>query len=158
MADKGIFTPRNPKKYLGNNINNIIARSSWEWSVMMRFDQGPDVLHWMNESLPTNHVHNGISGIPYQNPLRPGSWTIYVPDFWVQYIDRHGKQHVEVIEVKPLDEVPVALSGFTGKVSSVKQAKQIVNAAKFAAGMKYCVERGWQFKFVTENQLFGYKR
>lgn len=124
---------------------------------MLLFDNHPSVLGWMNESLPTNRVHEGISGIPYRNPFT-GRWTIYVPDFFVIYLDKNNKQHAEVMEIKPFDEVPPAISGYKGKVSKLKEAKQILNTAKFAAAMEHCVKRGWHFRIATEKDLFAWAK
>lgn len=148
---KGLFTPKNPQKYLGN-AKDIIFRSSWELSTMLFLDNSQSVQGWMSEGLPTNHVHNGLSGIPYQNPLT-GRWSIYVPDFFVIYVDRKNKQHVEVMEIKPTDEVP----GYIGDVSQIKSGRQMINAAKFTAALKFCATRGWFFRVITEKDLFAHK-
>jgi hypothetical protein len=37
MIDKGVFTPKNPKKYIGKNLDNIVYRSSWEHTAMLFF-------------------------------------------------------------------------------------------------------------------------
>jgi hypothetical protein len=152
---KGQFVPKNPQKYLGKNIDNIIYRSSWELTMMLTLDQHPNVLAWMSEALPSNHVHNGLSGIPYLNPFT-GKQTLYVPDFFVIYIDKSNKQHVEVMEIKPLDELPPVLSRFKGKVSKLKEARQIINAAKYQSAIKFCSQRNWYFRIVTEKDLFAW--
>jgi TnsA endonuclease N terminal len=144
------FFPKNPEKYIGANINNIISRSSWEMTMMNYLDEHEMVLRWCSETVPSNTMHSGISGIPYYNPLAK-LWSRYVPDFFVCYIvPNTNKTHIEIIEIKPLDEVP----GFKGKVSKLKEARQIINSAKFMAAMKFCKERGWKFRIMTENELF----
>jgi hypothetical protein len=155
--DKGQFYPKNPTKYLGGNINEIIYRSSWEHTAMRFFDEHPNVIGWMSEALPSNHVKKGLSGIPYENPFTK-RWSFYIPDFFVIYMDKHGKQHAEVIEVKPLDEVPPAISGFRGKVSRLKQGRQIINAAKYEAALKYCAKHGFFFRLCTEKDMFAFQR
>ena len=145
---KSQFIPKNPQKYLGTNINQIVARSSWELTMMNYLDAHPMVLGWMSESLPSHTVHHGISGIPYRNPLTK-KWTIYVPDFFVVYVDKNKKQHVEVMEIKPLDETPY-FSGKHGRNRLLKEPRQIVNAAKFKAAIQFCASRGWFFRIVTE--------
>lgn len=155
-AATGQFTPKNPQKYLGGNIKNITYRSSWELTMMMHLDQHPNVKGWMSESLPSNHVHKGLSGIPYEHPFRVTQngrrmWTFYVPDFFVIYDDVNGRQHQDVIEVKPSDEVP----GYSGRVSKLKEGRQIINAAKYAAAAKYCKQYGFTFKICTEKDIFA---
>lgn len=156
---KSKFIPKNPQKYIAANINDIIARSSWELTFMMNLDQNESILAWMSESLPTRTIHKGISGIPYRNPLT-GKWTIYVPDFFVVYVDKNKKQHAEVVEIKPFDETLAynstaqSMSARTGKYKRLKEARQIVNAAKFKAAIQFCASRGWRFRVVTERELF----
>lgn len=156
-AAKGQYFLKNPEKYLGNNKNEITYRSSWELTMMNYLDAHPMVLGWMSESLPTNTVHKGISGIPYRNPVS-GKWTIYVPDFFVIYIDKNNKQHAEVIEIKPLDDTPwyrINESNNTkANVSAKKQLVRAINAAKFKAAAEFCAARGWKFRIATENELF----
>ena len=146
---KGKFVPSNPQKYLGANVNNISYRSSWEVSFMQVCDNNEAVIGWMSESLPSNTIHKGISGIPYYNPITKKN-SLYIPDFFIIYVDRNKKQHVEVIEIKPLDEVP----GFRGKVNKIKQARQAINAMKYKAAIIFCNQRGWFFRIMTEKQLF----
>jgi hypothetical protein len=153
---KGKYTPSNPDKYLGDPAK-IIYRSSWELSAMLFFDAHHSVVGWMSEGLPTNHVHTGLNGIPYRNPFT-GRWTFYVPDFFIISINNQKQKTMQVIEVKPFDEVPPAMTGFTGKVNEMKQARQMLNAAKYAAAMQYCAARGWQFRVMTEKDMFGLKK
>jgi TnsA endonuclease N terminal len=152
-AHKGAFRPRNPQKYLGRNISQIVYRSSWELSAMLEFDSNVNVVAWMSESLPSKTVHSGIDGIPYRNPFT-GKPAIYVPDFFVMYVDRNTTKHSEVIEIKPSDEI----LGFTGKVSNLKEARQILNAAKYIAAVDFCRKRGWVFRIITERELFNWTK
>ena len=152
MADRSIFIPQNPNKYLGNNLQRIELKSSWERSFALFLDNSPAVLGWAYEALPTKTLHE--SGIAYLNPFT-GRQTIYRPDFFVIYVDRDNKKHAEVIEIKPIDEVPPAISGIhTKTLTKLKEARQILNAAKFAAAVEHCVKRGWRFRIVTEKELF----
>lgn len=163
---RGPFFPKNPQKYMGNVLDQkgdpaIIFRSSWELTMMNYLDAHPCVLGWMSEGFPTNHAHrvkgNGY-GISYLNPFTR-RWTFYKPDFFVIYIDpKTNKKHQEVIEIKPFDEVPPALTGFRGKVNKLKEAKQILNAAKYEAAIKFCAERGWFFRIMTEKELFAWEK
>jgi hypothetical protein len=111
----------------------------------------------MSESLPRNHARTGLSGIPYRNPFT-GRWTFYVPDFFVIYIDKTGKQHAEVIEVKPLDEVPPMISGLRLRVSKIKEGRQIMNAAKYEAALLYCAKFGFKFRLCTEKDMFAFRK
>jgi|HigsolmetaGSP12D_1036236.scaffolds.fasta_scaffold05663_2 TnsA endonuclease N terminal. len=146
---KDVFTPKNPQKYIGRNLNNIIFRSSWELAAMRLFDRHPNVLGWSSECVD----------IPYINPLTNRS-TIYKPDFLVIYIDKTGKQHIEVIEIKPLKEIPgyQEISERTGKpkrLSEQTRLTQVINAAKWKAAVAFCAKRGWKFRVATEKTLFN---
>ena len=88
---QGRFTLKYPEKYLGNKTP--LYRSSWEFAFMKFCDESPAVTKWASESVK----------IPYKNPLT-GKHTVYVPDFLIEYADRNGKPHVELIEVKPRKE------------------------------------------------------
>jgi hypothetical protein len=151
MANKGVFTPKNPQKYLAANIREITYRSSWELSAMMFFDNAPSILGWSSESIPTKTMHE--SGIAYLNPFT-GRQSIYVPDFFVIYVDKNGKRHAEVIEIKPSDEVPPAMGGVRGRLTEQKEARRMLNLAKFTAAIEHCARRGWQFRVMTEKEMF----
>ena len=147
--DKGIFTPKNPDKYIGANLGQITYRSSWELTAMLKFDQHPNIIQWASEPF----------SVPYKNPLT-GRWTMYMPDFLLVYVDRSGKQHTEVVEIKPLGEVPGAeiISERTGRPLRLSKRQQLtrqINAAKWQACASFCAKRGLFFRIITEKQLFG---
>ena len=74
---KGKFTPKNPEKYVG--LKNPLYRSSWEWAFMNFCDNNPSIQRWASESIK----------IPYRNPVT-NRQTVYVPDFFIQYVDKIG--------------------------------------------------------------------
>lgn len=146
---KGEFTPTNWDKYVGDRSKPIIYRSSWEYTVMRTFDQHPNVVGWASEPLE----------IPYQNPMT-GRWTVYVPDFMVVYVDKNGKNHSEMIEVKPMKERPAmwrpaAFQNMKMRLTEVLQAKHMINHAKWVAATKFCLKRGMTFRLASEDQLFA---
>jgi hypothetical protein len=138
LKDK--FYPLNPAKYVGSYP--IVYRSSWEKKIMETFDRHPDVVSWASESIQ----------IPYYNPVKR-TQTVYIPDFIVTYSDGKGKLRAEMIEVKPLDEVP-GMPTSTGKSGRAKMLAQVVNQAKWAAARSFCTKRGIYFRVMTENQIF----
>lgn len=146
----GTFEPKNPKKYIGSGP--ITYRSNWERQYMAFLDDHPYVLGWASESF----------SIPYKNPLLPenrrggrGKWSMYVPDFLVVYVDRNNKKHAELIEIKPAKESP--LHEATNRLSPQARLVREINAAKWMAAAKYCAQRGWTFRVMTEAELFGAK-
>jgi hypothetical protein len=84
----GIFIPTHIEKYIGKG--KIIYRSSWELMFMRFCDNHPFVVKWASESIK----------IPYKNPLT-NQQSLYVPDFLIVYMDKNGKMHNELIEIKP---------------------------------------------------------
>lgn len=144
-TDKGFFIPKNPEKYIGNNIDKIQYRSSWELSMMLFLDgPHPSIIGWASEAFT----------IPYKNPLT-GKWTVYVPDFLILYLDKNNKQHCEVFEIKPESETPGAK---VRKLNEYARLTQSLNAAKWQAATIFCAKRGWTFRVATEKQLFAYGR
>lgn len=134
---QGIYNPKNPQKYIGNH--NPKYRSGWELTFMTFCDTNNNVLYWASEALR----------IPYKNPLT-GKQTIYVPDFFVVYQNKHGKQIAEVVEIKPKKQ-----SLIESKVASARdRAIVAVNHAKWASAMAYCKSQGYTFRVITEDDLF----
>ena len=84
----GKFPIQNMDKYMGKELPTY--RSSWEFYFMKFCDEHPSVIGWSSESVR----------IQYKNPITKKMMT-YIPDFFIQYIDKTGKEHVELVEVKP---------------------------------------------------------
>ena len=134
---KDVYTPKNPQKYIGNK--RPIYRSSWELSFMNFCDTNPSILKWGSE----------IVKIPYKNPLT-GKNTVYVPDFFIQYVDKANKVNMELIEIKPASQ---QLLEKVGK-SKVNQALYIKNQAKWEAARIWASQNGIKFRVLNENDLF----
>jgi hypothetical protein len=140
MANKfarGKFTMTQPGKYVGTKVPTY--RSSWEWSFMRFCDTNPSVQKWASEAI----------SIPYRDPLT-GRQTIYVPDFFIQYVDKNNKMHVELIEVKPASQ---AIIERVGK-NKYNQAQFVKNQAKWQAANIWCRQQGIKFRILSENDLF----
>jgi hypothetical protein len=137
---QGIYTPKNPEKYIGKHKPKY--RSGWEMTFMMFCDNNKNVLHWASEAM----------AIPYRHPLT-GKIANYIPDFFVVYQNRYGKQLAEVVEIKPKKQ-----SIIESKVASAKdRAIVAINHAKWASAMAYCKTQGYTFRVISENDLF-YKK
>jgi len=142
MAYSGRFTPKNPKKYMGDP-NNIIYRSSWECKMMSWLDLNDDILCWASEELI----------IPYKSPV-DGRFHRYFPDFLVKVKTRDGTVKTMLIEVKPKKQTqqPEVKKRVTKQfIEEVKTWG--VNQAKWKAATEYCLDRGWEFKLITEDHL-----
>lgn len=134
---QGKFRLKFPEKYAGNRTPTY--RSSWEYTFMKFCDEHPSVSQWASEAVK----------IPYRNPLT-GKHTIYVPDFFVVYADKGGKQRVELIEVKPKNQ---SVKENLGR-SRANQAHYVINMAKWEAARSWCKQKGIFFRVITEEDIF----
>jgi hypothetical protein len=75
---------------------------------------------------------------------------VYVPDFFIAYSDRDGKQRVELIEVKPANQT---IKEKLGR-SRANQAAWVVNQAKWEAARAYCKQKGIFFRVINEGDIF----
>lgn len=134
---QGKFIPKNPDKYIGKRYP--LFRSSWELVFCNFCDNHPSVLKWASESI----------AIPYRCPLAKCQKS-YIPDFFIQYIDKTGAVHMEVVEIKPFKE--------TGAARTRNQRDILVSArnqAKWMSAMAYCKKNGMEFRVLTEREIFA---
>lgn len=139
---KGFFRPKNPSKYKGDP-SGIVFRSSWELKFMNYLDAHPDVVEWSSEEF----------AIPYKSPV-DGRFHRYFPDFWIRQKNIHGVEEVVVIEIKPEKQTqpPQTQTRKTKKYINEVMTWGI-NSAKWQAATKFCNERKWQFRILTEHHL-----
>ena len=105
----------------------------------MRFcDENPSIIHWASESIY----------IPYMCPIT-GRVTKYIPDFFIEYVDKDGKKHSEIIEIKPERHM------FENKIRTFyDQREYIRNVAKWKAANEFCKAKGIVFRILNEHDLF----
>jgi hypothetical protein len=135
---KGLYTPKNPQKYLGDP-RKIRFLSSWEHRFMVSCDMNPNILQWGSEEFK----------IQYWNPIK-NRVANYFPDFIIKYLNSKGEIITEVIEIKPKKQ-----SVITKKTSTYDKLHLIVNHAKWQAAVAVCESHGIKFRVVTEDDLFG---
>jgi hypothetical protein len=134
---QGKYKVQNPEKYVGNRTP--IYRSSWEFTFCKTCDTNPNIQKWASESIK----------IPYKCPIT-GKQTVYVPDFFIQYIDKNNKIHSEIIEVKPRNQT---LKENVGKNRN-NQIEYVRNIAKWRAAQAWCAAQGLKFRIINETELF----
>lgn len=134
---QGRFELKHPEKYIGKKTP--LYRSSWEWAFMQFCDNNPAIENWASEAVR----------IPYRDPLT-GKQTTYVPDFFIQYVDKNGKKHAEVVEVKPANQTVKERVGR----NKINQAHFVRNMAKWEAARAWCKRQGLYFRIVSENDIF----
>ena len=140
---KGKFRPKNPDKYKGNP-GEIYYRSSWERTFMNYCDLREDIQSWQSEE----------KVVWYYDPVTKKKRR-YFPDFIVNYKRKDGILVTEMIEVKPLKQVQGPPQNPKRKTKAWVNAVHtyITNQAKWEAATKYCEDRGWNFRLVTEKEL-----
>lgn len=140
---KGVYNPINPEKYKGGKA--IIFRSQWEFRMMRYLDLSTNVLEWISEE-PL---------IPYMNPNTGTVWQ-YHPDFLIKVKTPSGYK-IQLIEIKPYKQtIPPVLSDGKRRTTMLREAQTWdQNKAKWHAAKAYCDSHGWEFKILTEKELFG---
>lgn len=140
---QGLFTPRNPEKYVGD-VTKIRYMSSWELELHEFFDNNRTILRWSSESI----------AIPYIKPT-DGRIHRYYPDYWIEYVNKDGVIVREIIECKPRSQTrkPRKQRG-TGRTSLYETIQYAVNAAKWSAAIEWCKHHGFTFRVVTERSIF----
>lgn len=140
---QGIFRPVNKHKYKGNP-DQIIYRSGWEAKFFRYLDQHPDVLEWQSEEVI----------VPYFCPT-DNKMHRYFPDVVVKKRNPNGTIGITMIEIKPERETqPPKQTKNKTQRRLIKEALTFAkNTAKWAAAERFCQDRGWTFKVMTEKHL-----
>jgi hypothetical protein len=138
----GKFIPKNPQKYKGD-FTNITYRSTWERRVMVWLDEREDVLYWNSEEVI----------VPYKSPV-DGKFHRYFVDFYVQIKKKDDTIQTLLLEIKPAKQTkPPEKKKRVTKQYIQEVVTWGINEAKWKAATEYCLDRGWQFKVLTEHDL-----
>ena len=140
---QGKYKPSNPEKYKGD-VNNIIYRSSWERKFLYYCDTNENILEYSSEEVI----------IPYKSPV-DNRYHRYFVDFYIKYKDANGKIKKALIEIKPFrqtQEPKVQKRKTKGYIYEVVEYAK--NQAKWKAAEEWCLDHGYEFKVLTENELF----
>ena len=106
-------------------------------------DDNQNILEWGSEEF----------WLPYRSPL-DNKVHRYFPDFYIKVRETTGKINKMVIEVKPKKQCmePKRPKKKTrGYIYEVREYAR--NQAKWKAAKSYCLDRGYEFKILTENEL-----
>jgi hypothetical protein len=96
-------------------------RSGWELVFMRMCDNHPNILYWNS-----------------------------VPDFFIVYQDKNGKQHAELIEIKPYNQTSIE-----NAKSKKDKFASVVNLAKWQAAQAWSKQNGVRFRVITEKDIFN---
>jgi hypothetical protein len=142
MAIKGKYRPKRTSKYKGDPTT-IIYRSLWERKFMQYCDNNPNIIEWSSEEI----------FVWYRSPIdnRPHR---YFPDFYIKYKEISGKTKKMIIEVKPEKQTkPPSRSKLKPKSYLRESFEFAKNQAKWKAMNEWCLDRKYEFKILTENEL-----
>ena len=140
---QGFFSPKFPKKYIGDPTN-IVFRSGWERRVMQSLDENTNVLRWASEEII----------VPYISPIdnRPHRYFV---DFYVEARAIDGSVKKMLLEVKPAAQTQPPKSPKRRTKRYISEVMTYgVNEAKWKAAREYCKDKGWEFRIITEAELF----
>ena len=143
MSYKGLYTPKNPKKYKGNP-HNIVYRSLWERKFMVYCDMSTSIIEWGSEEII----------IPYLSPW-DGKTHRYFPDFYIKV-----KQHDEsikkfIIEIKPKKQCSPPNKNPKRKTKRWQKDMKAwgINSAKWKYATEWCEKNDMEFKILNEDHL-----
>ena len=142
MSYKGKYKLSYPKKYKGDHTN-IVYRSLWERKFMVYCDKNENILEWGSEEVV----------VPYHSPI-DNRYHRYFPDFYIKVRESNGKIKKMIIEIKPFKqcvEPKVQKKKTKGYIYEVMEYAK--NQAKWEAAKEWCLDRGYEFKVLTENEL-----
>ena len=142
MAYKGKYKVRCPYKYKGDPTK-VIYRSLWELKFMRYCDSNINILEWGSEEMY----------VWYRSPVdnRPHR---YFPDFYIKAKDSNGQIKKYIIEVKPKKQTAPPAKPKRQTKGYLREAFEYArNQAKWKAANEWCIDRGFEFKVLTEKEL-----
>lgn len=142
-ANEGFYRLINPDKYLGD-INKVYYRSNLELNAFNFCDKNPYVIKWGAE----------LFKIPYMKPMPDGSMkpSIYVPDIYVEYLNKNKEYKKVLMEVKPEKFINKSKSK-NRKTALVENYTYMVNMYKMEAAKKWCSKKGIEYRFTIEKNI-----
>tara|TARA_Y100000310_G_scaffold302530_1_gene339955 strand:- start:20 stop:454 length:435 start_codon:yes stop_codon:yes gene_type:complete len=142
MAYKGKYIPTNLHKYIGNH-KKVTYRSLWERRFMVYCDTTDKVVKWASEEVT----------IKYISPLDK-RWHKYYPDFYVESVNQQGNVKQYLIEIKPKKQTKKPKQPSRKSKSFILESREYVkNMSKWEAAKRFCDQKGWEFKILTEDHL-----
>ena len=143
---QGYYDPINPHKYKGKG--RPFYRSSWEKRCFYFMDHNRNVIEWASESII----------IPYVFSL-DGKVHKYYPDIVCKIQTKEGII-TYILEIKPYWQTiepskPKNRSTSRKKRYENEMFTYIKNRDKWEATQEFCNREGYEFKLLTEKELFN---
>lgn len=106
-------------------------------------DRNDDIISWASEELI----------VPYKSPV-DNRFHRYFPDFLVKIRTKDGQLKTWMIEIKPKKQTrePQKPKRITKQYIN-EVVTWGVNQSKWKSATEYCLDRGWEFKIMTEDHL-----
>ena len=142
MSYKGKYKPLRPYKYKGDPTK-IIYRSLWERKFMQYCDDNMNILEWGSEEMY----------VWYKSPIDNRAHR-YFPDFYIKVKENTGRIKKYIIEVKPKKQTKATPKPKKQTKTYLREAFEYAkNKAKWRAANEWCMDRGFEFKILTETEL-----
>ena len=142
MAYKGKYKVRAPYKYKGNPTK-VVYRSSWELKFMNYCDTNINILEWGSEEMY----------VWYRSPVDNKPHR-YFPDFYIKARESNGQIKKYIIEVKPQRQTKPPAKPKRQTRGYLREAYEYAkNQAKWKAANEWFLDRGFEFKVLTEKEL-----
>ena len=142
MAYKGKYKPLRPYKYKGNPTK-VTYRSLWERKFMQYCDDSMNILEWASEEM----------FVWYKSPVDNRAHR-YFPDFYIKVRESTGVIKKYIIEVKPKRQTKPPAKPKRQTRGYLREAFEYAkNKAKWKAANEWCLDRGYEFKVLTEKEL-----
>jgi hypothetical protein len=112
------------------------------------FDNSTSVIKWGYEILK----------IPYLNVIDKQIHRYY-PDFYVEMIDKDNQVKKYIIEVKPSKQTeppkaPKNSNGRSQRRYMLEAQTYVINRCKWESATEFCKKNGFEFKVITEKEIF----
>lgn len=138
---QGFYLPRKPIKCLNvmetDEPQIITWRSSWELDFCKWCDDNDAIIRWGSE----------VIKILYRNPVK-NKMCFYVPDFYIEVLNKNMKIDKYLIEVKPMCH-----SNLNETSNGYDRIQLAINSLKWKSAIEFCKKRDMKFKIITENDL-----
>lgn len=145
---RGTYEVQNKEKYCGEKPP--VYRSSYEKRLFYWADMNQNVLHWCSECIV----------IPYKYSV-DGKVHRYYTDMYAEIQTKDGIKKF-IVEIKPIAQTqppkkPANRSKKRTERYLYEQQRYVKNIDKWKAAEQYCKKKGYEFKIVTEKDLWTNK-
>ena len=156
--DRRKYNLINAQKYFGPKHPE--HKSAFELRMMEWCDKNANVVRWAYEPYCIQYVNKMVPGLPdWTCELVDNKQHKYYIDFHVELIDEQGKTKTYIIEIKPnrmtIQPKEPKKKSRPAVIRYVNEMKEFIkNQNKWAVANEFCKQKGYEFKILTEKNLF----